>query len=264
MFLVPPKVSFLPTGTARNELLSWGDPQKLRDGVTLTDKRTKKGKIIYSLYDLELNVKYQTDQHGVVIERIADNRIAVKKKATKNKKQKYSPNELKITDLSSAMANINVGRNYVASSAPLTIAATLPDSSYIPRSNPIKIPEPTFYSNGNSKKSIVLLASSVESEASSVSGQTSESVSLESKGGFHLGFSQLILCSGYTDLSQTPSFEEVPNMLNNRFVNIPQNSPGEQASPKEENKDEEMLNSFKVLRIVGKSKVTLFLYLFRL
>lgn len=81
MFLVPPCVSYLPSGSARTELLGFGDPYKLKEGVVVTEKKSNRGKVIYSLYDLEPNVKYTvSESKDVLVQRTSHNRISIWKK----------------------------------------------------------------------------------------------------------------------------------------------------------------------------------------
>ncbi len=60
MFIRPPKVPFLPS--SKEEVFQIGDPTKLKNGVILKEKKEKKEKKIFSLYDMDLNVKYITDK----------------------------------------------------------------------------------------------------------------------------------------------------------------------------------------------------------
>lgn len=89
MFLVPPKILFLPPNSDTAQLLAFGDPTHLKGGVLLAPKENPQEKRkIYSLYDLELETKYITEQ-GNIVKRTAKNQIVVKKKSpsTQNSNQ---------------------------------------------------------------------------------------------------------------------------------------------------------------------------------
>lgn len=78
MFIRPPKVPFLPS--SKEEVFQIGDPTKLKNGVILKEKKEKKEKKIFSLYDMDLNVKYITDK-GHTVQRISDKQITIKIKS---------------------------------------------------------------------------------------------------------------------------------------------------------------------------------------
>src|SRR3954467_7681525 len=80
MFVLPPQSPFLPP---KCDLFHFGDPENLKAGVKLVEKgNTSKEKIIHSLYEMDLNIKYVTEQ-GNIIKRVSDTQIITKKKSSK-------------------------------------------------------------------------------------------------------------------------------------------------------------------------------------
>ncbi|PRP80936.1 myotubularin-related protein 2-like [Planoprotostelium fungivorum] len=160
MFLVPPHVSYLPPHGAseRKELLGFGDPWRLKEGVEITDKKTNKGGIIHSLYDLQIGVKYITDVPDVLVQRTTENRITVWRK-----KPKHDKHHLLEPPIRKSSSAIPVKEQ----------PHSAPES--IPRSNPIKIPE---WSNSYKKPNYI--ESSADSVSPSLASQSCDSVSFGS------------------------------------------------------------------------------------
>jgi hypothetical protein len=76
MFLRRP-VTFTPIPKQQDkDEFNFGYPHNLKNGVSLLDKKENKKKIIYSLYELEMNVKYTTEL-GINVTRISHDKIQV-------------------------------------------------------------------------------------------------------------------------------------------------------------------------------------------
>jgi hypothetical protein len=72
MFLQKPKFPFLGKTSETTKLLSFGDPNNLKEGVIVTPKKApEEKKTIFNLFDLEENEKYVTQQ-GHIIKRSGD------------------------------------------------------------------------------------------------------------------------------------------------------------------------------------------------
>eukprot|EP01117_Protostelium_nocturnum_P010341 TRINITY_DN3718_c0_g1_i1.p1 TRINITY_DN3718_c0_g1~~TRINITY_DN3718_c0_g1_i1.p1 ORF type:complete len:928 (-),score=275.03 TRINITY_DN3718_c0_g1_i1:85-2868(-) len=197
MFLVPPCVSYLPSGSARSELLGFGDPYKLRDGIVVTEKKTNNVKVIKSLYDLEPSVKYVVnDSKDVIVTRTSQNRICVCKKKSKMTESTKRPIPSK-------------GER-----------ETETEPTSIPRSNPIKIPE---WGNSLGKAPLFINTSSADSGTSpSFISQSSESASIGSKASYsqsyeNEGFTILKPLSFQHAISIPKSLTSIPSITESSF-----------------------------------------------